>query len=93
MNYANYNGTFTRKPFIPPPGFPPEPGSSRTGSQNFAGPDFGVGVRIFVTKKISICPEARFAAHHGMHDYDFTRDILEPGLWVASFTIGVGYHW
>ncbi len=93
VNYARYSGTFTRKPFNPPSGFPPVPGSSESGSQNFIGPDVGFGVRIFATKKISIRPEARFAAHGSLRDYDFRRDILEPGLWVASFTIGVGYPW
>lgn len=92
VNYARYKGTFTRKPFTPPFGTP-VPGSSETGSQNFFGPDCGFGVRFFATKKISIRPEVRFAAHGGLRDYDFARDILEPGLWVGSFTIGVGYHW
>ena len=91
-NYARYHGTFTFKPSTPPFGTP-VPGSSETGSQNFFGPDVGFGVRFFATKKISIRPEVRFAAHSGLRDYDFARDILEPGLWVGAFTVGVGYHW
>jgi len=92
VNYARYQGSFTYKPFTPPFGAP-VPGSIETGSQNFFGPDVGFGVRFFVTKKISIRPEVRFAAHNGLRNYDFARDILEPGLWVGSFTVGVGYHW
>lgn len=92
VNYARYRGTFTYKAFTPPVG-PPVAGSVETGSQDFFGPDFGFGVRFFATKKLSIRPEVRVAAPGGLHQYDFARDILEPGLFVGSFTVGVGYHW
>ena len=92
VNYARYRGTYTVKAFTPPFG-QPVPGSIKTGAQNFFGPDFGFGVRFFATKRLSIRPEVRFAAHSGTHEYNYARDILEPGLWIGSFTIGAGYHW
>lgn len=92
VNYARYRGTFRFKGSTLPGGLP-VPGIVETGSQAFFGPDFGCGVRLFVTRKLSIRPEVRFAAHDGLHKYDFARDILEPRLWVGSLTVGLGYHW
>ncbi len=93
LSFAHYDGATIGKPFLPPPGFPPVPGFVENGTQNFLGPDIGVGVKIFVTKKISIRPEYSFAIHGGFHAYDPPRDILEPGLWAPRFTVGIGYHW
>jgi len=87
VNAAHYYGTITRKTTIPPPGI------ERNGSQYLAGPDIGVGIKIYVNKRISIRPEYRFAINSGFRDYDPTRDIIEPGLWVSRVSIGIGYHW
>jgi len=87
LNYAHYSGTITRKTTIPPPGI------EDSGSQSLVGPDVGVGIKIFASRKISIRPEYRFAIHSGLHKYDPARDIVEPGLWAPRFNIGIGFHW
>lgn len=87
LNFAHYKGTITRKTTVPPPGV------EASGTQNLVGPDIGVGMKIFASRKISIRPEYRFAIHSGFHDYDPARDIVEPGLWAPRFTIGIGFHW
>jgi Outer membrane protein beta-barrel domain len=93
LSFAHYNGTFTYPPSPSFPGIPQRPGFEESGTQNFVGPEVGVGIKIFVNKKISIRPEARIAIHSGFHKYDPPRDILEPALWAPRFNIGIGYHW
>jgi hypothetical protein len=93
LNYGHYDGKFVSKAIIPPSGFPTIPESVRSGKQNFLGPDFGLGFKIFTSERISIRPEFRFAALQGVHNYDPARDILEQPLFAGWFSIGIGYHW
>jgi hypothetical protein len=93
LSYGHYDGKFISKAITAPPGFPGTPETVRSGKQNFIGPDFGVGVKIFASERISIRPEFRFAALKGAHSFDPARDILEQPLFAGWFSIGVGYHW
>jgi hypothetical protein len=93
LSYGRYDGKFIGKAIIAPPGFPTTPETVRSGRQNFLGPDFGVGVKIFASRRISIRPEFRVAALKGVHSFDPARDILEQPLFAGWFSIGVGSHW
>jgi hypothetical protein len=93
LSYARYEGRFVWKPVTPPPGFPAQPGSISSTSQNFLGPDLGVGVKVFVTPSVSIRPEFRLAALSGLRDYNPFRDVIEPPLFSTGFSVGIGYHW
>jgi hypothetical protein len=41
---------------------------------------------------MSLRPEVRlFVGHNGR--YDPARDVIEPGLYLTSLVVAVGYHW
>ncbi len=71
---------------------PADPGWRREGKQDFLGPEFGAGMKIFVTKNISLRPELRLYAG-GSGGYDPYKDPVEPGLFFSSAMMAVGYHW
>ncbi|MCI0337472.1 MAG: porin family protein [Acidobacteria bacterium] len=93
LSYARYDGRFIPNPSTPPSGFSVQPGSGKSGAQNFIGPDFGIGAKIFVTKSVSIRPEFRVAPLRGLGGYEPFRHVLEPPLFASWFSVGIGYHW
>jgi opacity protein-like surface antigen len=57
-------------------------------TNDFVGLDLGFGVKIFVSERISIRPELRYA----------TLSVIGDGgspdvLWAPWFSVGIGYHW
>jgi hypothetical protein len=62
------------------------------GTQSFWGPDLGFGLKAFVTRHITIRPEVRLFIG-GSGEYEPLRDPIEPGLFLTSFAVGIGYHW
>jgi hypothetical protein len=86
LSYARYEGRFILKP-------PTPPGSGINGTQSFIGPDFGAGVKIFATERISVRPEFRVAPLRGLRGYAPHRDVVEPPLFATWFSVGIGYHW
>ena len=62
------------------------------GKQAFWRPDLGFGCKIFLSKHISIKPEARVYLG-SLPGYDPSWDPVDPGLVRTEFNIGLGYHW
>jgi opacity protein-like surface antigen len=93
LYFARFEGAKGFAPEDPGgPGGIPDPGWRREGKQNFLGPEFGAGIKIFVTKNVSVQPELRLFAG-GSSGYDPSRDVIEPGLFLTSVSMGAGYHW
>lgn len=93
ISYTCFNGSKGFAPDDPARSTdPPDPGWRREGAQNFLGPEFGAGLKIFATDRICVRPEFRFLAG-GSGGYDPSTDVIEPGLFLTSVTIGVGYQW
>ena len=86
LNYARFEGAR---------GFRADDNNPETvtaGKQAFWRPDVGFGCIIFVSKHVSIKPEARLYLG-GLPDYDPSWDPVNPGLFRTEFGIGIGYHW
>ena len=62
------------------------------GKQGFWRPDLGFGCKIFVSKHVSIKPEARIYLG-GLPKYKPAFDPVDPGLVRTEFGLGFGYHW
>jgi len=86
LNYARYDGAR---------GFRADDSNPATrieGKQNFWRPHLGFGCKVFLSKHVSIQPEARLYLG-GLPDHDPSWDPVDPGLVRTEFNIGLGFHW
>ncbi len=86
LNYARFDGAR---------GFRADDSNPETrieGKQNFWRPHLGFGCKIFLSRHISVEPEARLYLG-GLPGYDPAWDLVNPGLVRTDFNVGFGYHW
>jgi hypothetical protein len=90
VNYARYKAASRISPSLRPSARPCR--IIETGSQNFFGPDVGLACASLRRKRFRFarkCALPRIA----VSQLRFCARHFGAGLWVGSFTVGVGYHW
>lgn len=85
-SYARMTATrgFSATPF--------SPGDTFSGTQGFFGPDLGFGTKIGAHQHLSLRAEIRTSIGNS-GPYTPGADLVEPPLFITTFTAGVGYRW